>query len=405
MQQDYVASSLNLLDRTYGKGWSSFSGVNPKNHGRYRTTVRMFHSKAIGSMIIAIVVVVIVLVAGAGYYVYYNIKSNTFSTTDTAMTTSTSSATALLLYTADAYANESMLLDSGFTSSTHIPITIAQDAGASALAALISAGDPVSVFLSVAHNTVENNSLGSEFPGWAIAFAGDQMGIAYSSATNSTGGGRQVLASYLAAEATNTTRAWYNFFDNLTSGSVKVGISNPNVDPAGFRAWMVLQLAGIEYVGNRSYFVDRMIGNNITGVSAAALVPALDTGNIQFLFIYRSDIGVSGLGLIQLANSINLGNPSYNALYSQASYTITSGTETGSAIELWLSVPKDTNNLNESVDFVVYVLQNFQTVLKNYDLVSFSPANLYNDTGYTVPAPIVSLLSSGSLVDKGSVES
>jgi molybdate/tungstate transport system substrate-binding protein len=335
-----------------------------------------------------------------GYYAYYASKSNTSSAT-----TNTSSSTPLLLYTADAYANESMVLDSGFTASTHIPITIGQDAGSSALAALIAAGDPVSIFLSVAHNTVENTSLGSEFPGWAIAFAGDQMGIAYSSTTNYTSGGRQVLASYQTAEATNTTRAWYNFFDNLTSGSVKVGISNPNEDPAGFRAWMVLQLAGVEYAGNRSYFVDRMIGNNVTGVSAAALVPALDTGNIQFLFIYRSDIGVSGLGLIQLANSINLGNPSYNALYSEASYTITSGTETGSVIELWLSVPKDTNNLNESVDFVVYVLQNYQTVLKNYDLVSFRPANLYNDTGYTVPAPIVSLLRSGALVDKGSVES
>ena len=136
--------------------------------------------------------------------------------------------------------NESTLLEQGFTSQTGIPMATPVSAGSSALAVNIAAGNPVSVFLSVSRSTLQGPALGTNFPGWAIAFASDQVGIAYTSATSQTAAGKAVLAAYTTASTTNTTAAWFNFFNNLTSGSVKVGISNPNADPAGYRAWMVL---------------------------------------------------------------------------------------------------------------------------------------------------------------------
>jgi len=385
-------------------------------------------ASGIATAVAVLVVIVIILAVGVGYFALYPSKTTISSVmTETSTASSVSIATSvvsstvtstktttsifanpLLMYSADAYVNESGLLEQGFTAQTGIPVATPVAAGALTLAADIKAGDPVSVFLSVARPAVEGPALGSEFPGWAVAFAADQMGIAYSSATASSAGGKAVIASYNTAVSTNTTAAWYDFFNNLTSGSVKVGISNPNADPAGFRAWIVLELAGIAYdggVANEQYFVNRMLTNqgNITGASAAALVPALLTGQIQFLFIYKSDIASEGLSLVQLTSGVNLGVQSYNTFYGQATYTTTAGVQKGSAIVLWLTVPKDSTDPTDSVNFVVYTIENYQTVLKNFGLVNLIPVQLYNATGYTVPAPLVALLNAGTLVDEGPV--
>ncbi len=383
-------------------------------------------SRGIATALVALVVIVIILLAGLAYFATVPSKTvssvvTTVSTvsaasvppsTVTATVTSTSIfANPLLLYSADSQVKEAGVLEAAFTAQTGIPMATPVSAGSGALAADISAGDPVSVFLSISHGSVSNHDLSAAvYPGWAIAFAGDQFDIAYSSATNSTAAGQAVLAAYATASATNTTGAWYNFFNNLTSGAVKIGISNPVADPAGYRGWLALELAGIAYAGgmaNEQYFVDRTLSNhaNVTGASAAALVPALESGQIQFLFYYRSAIVSGGLDLLQLANPVNLGEAVDNPFYGQANYTLPTEVETGSAITLWITVPKDSTDPTDSVNFVAFVIVHYAALLKNFELTPFVPAHLYNDTGYTVPAPIVALLSNGTLIDKGPVGS
>lgn len=359
---------------------------------------------SVSTIIRALVIVIVVLVAALVYVAANYSNSRDISSS----LTSDKASNSLILFTADAYASESRLLEQGFTARTGIPMVTPVAAGTSTLAANIAAGDPVSVFLSVARSSVEGRALGSEFPGWAVAFAADQIGLAYTSASTTTSSARAVVLAYNTALSTNSTADWYDFFNNLTSGQVKVGISNPNDDPAGFRSWLVLELAGIAYDGgssNQQYFVSRMLTNqgNTTGESAAALVPALKTGQINFLFIYKSDIASEGLSLIQLSNGVNLGLPSYDSFYSQATYKTKNGLETGSAIVLWLTVPRDSTNFSDSVRFVVYTIENYQTALKDFELVSISPAELYNTTGYQVPTPILALVRNGTLIEKGPV--
>jgi molybdate/tungstate transport system substrate-binding protein len=388
--------------------------------------------RGIATTVVALVVIIIVLAAALGYYALAvktstitSVVTNAGSTPSTVVTTvsgtpttvvstvtSSCGATPLLLYTADAYVNEIADLESNFAASTCVPAVTAQDQGAGALAALIKAGDPVSVFMSVAKATVESGGLGPEYPGWAISFAADSMALAYTSASTSSSGAQAVLAAYNTATTSNSSSAWYTFFNDLTSGSVKVGISNPNLDPAGFRAWLVLQLAGIAYgnggTGGTAYqqsFVNNLLKDdaNVTGPSAAALVPALSTGQINFLFIYKSAVASNGLSAIELPNGINLGVVSYNSYYARATYSTTGGLETGAAIALWLSVPKDATNPTGSVDFVVYTVQNYQKVLQNFGLTPIAPAQLYVDSNVTLPSPIAALEAGGALVNAGTL--
>ncbi|MGI0091649.1 MAG: extracellular solute-binding protein, partial [Nitrososphaerales archaeon] len=169
--------------------------------------------------------------------------------------------------------------------------------------------------------------------------------------------------------------------------------------------WMVLEAAGLVYANNQSYFANRMLTNhsNVTAASAAALVPSLQLGQIQFLLVYKSDIASERLNLIQLAGGINLGYSTYDTFYSQLTYQTASGLQRGRAIQLWLTVPKDSTDTNDSLSFVVYVIQNFQAVLKNFGLDNITPVQLYNDTGYSVPSQLSSLLAQGALEYSGAL--
>ncbi len=383
-------------------------------------------SRGIATVVVVLIIIVIILLAGVAYLAVSPPKTVTSVTTQTSTAVSTATsvvssvvtstttsifANPLLLYSADSQVNESSVLEAAFTAQTGIPMATPVSAGSGALAADISAGDPVSVFLSISHGSVGLGDLGNKtYPGWAIAFAGDQFDIAYSAATSQNAAGQAVIAAYMTASTTNTTGAWYDFFNNLTSGAVKVGIANPVADPAGYRGWLALELAGIAYDGgmaNEQYFVNRMLTNqaNVTGSSAAALVPSLQTGQIQFLFYYRSAIVSGGLNLLQLANPVNLGESADNTFYDQANYTLPTEVQTGSAITLWITVPKDSTDPADSVSFVVFVIQNYANLLKNFELTPFSPAHLYNDTDTSAPSPIVALLNAGTLAEKGPVGS
>jgi molybdate/tungstate transport system substrate-binding protein len=340
-------------------------------------------------MIVIIIAVLVIATSGAIFFYEYN---------------STSVKPALILYTADAYIPEATTLESGFTNSTGIP-TVAPKAGGSLLLGQeIAQGDPVSVFISVSKTAVEQSVLNNTFSGWAISFATDQMSIAYSNATMHNAAATAVLNSYHEALNSNTTLAWFDFFSNLTSGSVKVGISNPNEDPAGYRAWIVLQAAGSAYDQNSSsYFTTRMESNhaNITGASAADLITPLVSGQIQFLFIYKSAALSQHLNIIQLQNQINLGSPNFSSFYSRFSYTISTGLQTGSVIALFITVPKDATNLDDSIKFVVYVVQNSASLLTRFGLGPITPPRLYNDSA--VPTQLNQLLAEGSLTSAGSL--
>ncbi len=347
----------------------------------------IFSRKAISKSILAIIVIILMIVAAlAGYLLM--MKS--------------SSGSSLIIYSADAYVSEVSALSSGFSSQTGVQTSPPKAGGSFALAQQIAQGNPVSVFVSVAKSAVSSSYLKNTSSGWAIAFAGDQMTIAYSNASALTPASEKLVGAFQSATSTNTTSAWFDFYFSLTSGAVKVGISNPSADPAGFRAWLVLEAAGKLYSGNESYFVSRMIANsgNTTGASAADLVAPLESGQIQFLFIYKSAAIAHKLNYLQLPSAVNFGNASYASFYSQFTYTISTGVQNGSPILLFVTVPRDATNPSGSLEFVSYIVQHSST-LQSFGLTPLSPSVLYNDTA--VPLGIQKLVAQGDVVLGGSL--
>ncbi len=358
--------------------------------------MRVHRGKLGISRIVSVAIIVVILVAVAGIAAYYTVMHSSNGGQNS--TTISSNSSPLILYSADAYVAESQALETAFTNHTGIQTAPPKAGGSLLLGQQIAQGNPVSVFLSVSKTAVQPAVLKNQSAGWAVAFATDEMALGYSNSTMQNSAAVDVVNSYNAARSSNTTSAWFDFYTKLTSGSVKVGISNPNADPAGFRAWLVLQAAGALYAGNRSnYFVDRMLTNNgnVSGASAADLVAPLQAGQIQFLFIYKSAISVHHLELVELGSGVNLGDPSYDAFYSRFSYSTSSGVQEGSAIVLYLAVPKDSTNYEGSLSFVSFVVTDGASILQPFGLGTLTPARVYNDT--SLPLVLSQLANQGAL--------
>ncbi|MEM3795472.1 MAG: extracellular solute-binding protein [Thermoprotei archaeon] len=333
----------------------------------------------------AIMAIIIIVVVGAYY----------------AGTRTTSSP--LTIYTADAYTGETEFLASGFHNATHNPIPLITASGAFTLAQEIGSGEGVDVFISVALSAVTQTYLHNYAPGWAVAFAADQMVVAYTNTSTQSVYAMYVLRNYtLAVENPNNTANWYGFFYALSSGDVRVGISNPNADPAGFRAWIVLEAAGYLYAHNTTFFTKTMISHhaNYTADNAAQLVAPLTTGQINFLFIYKSAAIAKHLNYLELPPQVNLGDPNYTNFYAEFNYTLTTGVVKGSPIYLYITVPLTSHNPSEAFAFVEYVVEHSDS-LATFGLAPLRPAYLYNST--EPPTQIAQLIMQGYIEYVGSL--
>jgi molybdate/tungstate transport system substrate-binding protein len=301
----------------------------------------------------------------------------------------------LSIYVADAYTEEANFLGRAFQNFSGVPFVV-KSGGSFGLAREIVLSGHGDIFIPIALEATFPTFLDRYSPGWAIAFAADEMVIAYTNISINNEYARYALENATMAIITNGTRYWYNFFYILSSGRVKVGISNPNIDPAGVRAWLVLKLASYFYANDTDFFYKRMIQNkgNVTGQHAAELVPSLVSGNINFLFIYKSSAIVKKLNYISLPPQINLGDPRYSSLYSNVNYTLINGVIYGSPIYLFITIPKTAKNYDVSVKFVIFVIKNSKT-LERFGLKVFHPAYLYNYS--VIPTWILELIMSGDV--------
>jgi len=330
--------------------------------------------------------------------------STSFSTSvSTSVTTSVTSIGApLISYSADAYTAEVTSLLTGFAISTGAQVAPLKSGGSFADANQIAAGAPDDVFVSVALTATSSQYLKNLTSNWAVGFASDQMVLAYSNGTQTSAATNIINLTDKAAKS-NSTSDWNSAFAALTSGGVKVGISNPVSDPAGLRGWLVLEAAGYMYSGgNQQAFVSPMLQNdaNVTGTNAAALVAPLQAGQIQFLFIYKSAAVSDGLKFFSLDSHVNLGTPGLGSFYSTLSYTDSAGKTAGTPIILCITVPLSAVNTAEALQFVQYVVQNAKT-LSSYGLMPFAVAILYNN----VPPPdaVQALVSQGLISEAGAL--
>lgn len=208
-----------------------------------------------------------------------------------------------------------------------------------------------------------------EYSDWYAAFARNQMILAY---TNDSRYGDEI-----------NTENWYEV---LRRPDVRYGFSNPNDDPAGYRSQMVTQLA--EFYYNDSQIYDDLILNN-TGMTVTTeengttlirvpaseeispntkkimlrsmeveLCSALETGEIDYLYIYRSVAEQHGYKYVELPPQIDLSSLDYADNYAKVQVQMVNGeVVTGSPIVYGVTIPKNAKNPELAVEFVKLLLE------------------------------------------------
>ncbi|WP_269848745.1 tungstate ABC transporter substrate-binding protein WtpA [Methanosarcina horonobensis] len=208
-----------------------------------------------------------------------------------------------------------------------------------------------------------------EYADWYAAFARNQMIIAY---TNESKYSNEINKD--------------NWYEILRRPDVRFGFSNPNDDPAGYRSQMVTQLAESYYNDDQIY--DDLILDN-TGITITEeengtfvvhtpateeispntskimlrsmeveLSSALETGEIDYLYIYRSVAVQHGFNYVELPPEIDLSSIEYADNYSTVQVEMVNGeVVTGSPIVYGVTIPKNAENPELATEFVKLLLE------------------------------------------------
>ncbi|MGB8424549.1 MAG: tungstate ABC transporter substrate-binding protein WtpA [Desulfobacterales bacterium] len=226
-------------------------------------------------------------------------------------------------------------------------IDVLREAGGSTkMARLISEVKKPADIMASADYKVIDKTLIPEYADWNIRFATNQMVLCYTD------------QSRHAAEVNAA-----NWTDILARKDVVWGHSDPNLDPAGYRSLMVIQLAEKFYKKPGLY--DRLIANrpekNIRPKSVE-LVSLLKTGNMDYAWEYLSVAVQHDLKYVKLDDHINLGNYQFDDFYKQAAVEVTGEkpgstiTRTGQSITYGITLIKDAPNRSAAVKFLEFML-------------------------------------------------
>lgn len=181
---------------------------------------------------------------------------------------------------------------------------------------------------------------------WYVPFARNRMVLAYTD--------RSKHAQEISPE---------NWWQVVTRPGIEVGRSDPNLDPAGYRALLLFQLAEREYhQPGLAAALGRAAPPRNVRPKSADLVALLQTGELDYAWGYESVAQATHLRYLHLPEHIDLGEPADSAFYAQALVRVT-GKAVGDTVEFRgepivyaLSIPTAAPHPAAAARFVAFLL-------------------------------------------------
>jgi molybdate/tungstate transport system substrate-binding protein len=181
---------------------------------------------------------------------------------------------------------------------------------------------------------------------WYVLFARSEMVLAY--------------ADHAAGAAEIDSANWWRV---LLRPGVRTGHSDPALDPAGYRALMVSQLAERHYrQPGLAAKLAAAVPRRYVRPKSADLVALLQVGELDYAWEYDAVARQRGLRYVRLPPEINLGDPALADVYAKASVRVPAarGTDSvelrGEPIAYAVTVPRDAPHPSVGVAFVRFLL-------------------------------------------------
>ncbi|MCF8010085.1 MAG: tungstate ABC transporter substrate-binding protein WtpA [Clostridiales bacterium] len=221
-----------------------------------------------------------------------------------------------------------------------------EPAGSRACAKKITELNKTTDIMASADYTVIDNLLIPEYSNWNAMFARNEMVIAYSEQSK-------------YKDEINSK----NWMDVLLKDDVEYGHSNPDADPCGYRSLMVCQLAEKHYQEPGIYekLLEGCPDRNIRP-KETDLIAMIESGALDYFFIYRSVAKQHDMPFVELPPEINLSHIKNADFYKQAKVEVTGKepgdyiTQVGKPIVYGVTMVKDAPNKENAVAFLKFLL-------------------------------------------------
>lgn len=154
-----------------------------------------------------------------------------------------------------------------------------------------------------------------------------------------------------------------NWPEILLKEGVQYGHSDPNADPCGYRALMVWQLAEQHYkIPDLYKKLDQARPQRNIRPKETDLIAMVESGALDYLFIYRSVAQQHNMPFVELPAEVNLSDINHEDFYKQAKVD-TSGkkpgeviTQVGKPIVYGVTLVKDAENKENAIEFLKFML-------------------------------------------------
>ncbi len=191
-----------------------------------------------------------------------------------------------------------------------------------------------------------------------------------------------------------------NWTEIFLREGVKIGHSNPNMDPCGYRSMLVTKLAEKHY--NQKDLYKKLFGYGdsykvgeenkskvIVRPKETDLLALIEVNAYDYLFIYKSVAEQHGLKYITLPKEVSLKDNEFSDFYKTVSFKINGKkpgefiTKTGGAMVYGITVAQNKispTNKKGAVKFVNFVLgDEGQAIMAKYGQGNISPALITGD--------------------------
>jgi molybdate/tungstate transport system substrate-binding protein len=177
---------------------------------------------------------------------------------------------------------------------------------------------------------------------WDAVFASNSVGIAYGRDTE-------------VGDRLESGDAWYEVLRDADEG--EVAISDPDLDPLGYRAVLAFKLA--EEKHGISGFADEMLSKVYEEPQEPQLLAGVRSGTRDAAVVYRNMAIDHDLPFHELPDDVNFSDPDRAEEYAEVSYTTDEGYEArGTPVLYNVTVLTDADSWDDGVAFVNYLLEN-----------------------------------------------
>ncbi len=219
--------------------------------------------------------------------------------------------------------------------------------------------------MAVADYEVIPSLMVPQYADWYGIFARNQMVLMYTA------------SSKLASEINSN-----NWYEIVLRPGVQSGHSDPDADPAGYRTLVLWQLAEKYYRKPGLYEqLNKTVPPKNIRPKSVELVALLQTGEVDYIYGYRSVAEQGGLSFVTLPPQIDLSELGKAALYSTVSTQVVGNkpgekkTIKGLPILFALTIPKNAPHQQLAEEFIRFALSpQGREIMKRRHLTVISPA-------------------------------